>query len=77
MAQFLTDDFLLDTEYARKLYHDYAADKQIAGDYQFKNLYDIWLKGAHTALEPIPLGVYCCSQFGHGQRGKPERTRST
>ncbi|WP_299996974.1 glucuronate isomerase [uncultured Cedecea sp.] len=59
MAHFLTEDFLLDTEFARKLYHDYAADQpiidyhshlppqQIADDYQFKNLYDIWLKGDH------------------------------
>ena len=21
------------------------------------------------SLEPIPVGVYCCCQFGHGQRG--------
>lgn len=59
MAHFLTEDFLLDNEFARKLYHDYAADQpiidyhshlppqQIADDYQFKNLYDIWLKGDH------------------------------
>lgn len=56
---FLTEDFLLDTEFARKLYHDYAADQPIfdyhchlppeliANNYQFKNLYDIWLKGDH------------------------------
>lgn len=59
MAQFLTEDFLLDTEMARRLYHDYAKDEpifdyhchlppeQIAQNYQFKNLYDIWLKGDH------------------------------
>lgn len=59
MAQFLTEDFLLDTEVARRLYHDYAKDQPIfdyhchlppeliAQDYQFKNLYDIWLKGDH------------------------------
>ncbi|MCX8711265.1 glucuronate isomerase [Gilliamella sp. B3464] len=56
---FLTENFLLDTEFSRQLYHDYAADQpifdyhchlppeQIAKDYQFKNLYDIWLKGDH------------------------------
>lgn len=56
---FLTDDFLLDTEFSRKLYHDYAKDQpifdyhchlppeQIATNYRFKNLYDIWLKGDH------------------------------
>lgn len=56
---FLTENFLLDTEFSRQLYHDFAADQpifdyhchlppeQIAKDYQFKNLYDIWLKGDH------------------------------
>ena len=24
------------------------------------------------SLEPIPVGVYCCSQFGYGQRGTTE-----
>ncbi|QPR29077.1 glucuronate isomerase [Edwardsiella hoshinae] len=59
MSQFLTEDFLLDTEFARRLYHDYAAEQpifdyhchlppeQIAEDYRFENLYDIWLKGDH------------------------------
>lgn len=59
MPQFLTEDFLLDTQYAKTLYHDYAASQpifdyhchlpaeQIANDYKFKNLYDIWLKGDH------------------------------
>ncbi|MFM2484767.1 glucuronate isomerase [Celerinatantimonas yamalensis] len=59
MSAFLTEDFLLDTEFARHLYHDYAKDQpifdyhchlppeQIAQNYQFKNLYDIWLKGDH------------------------------
>ncbi|HEY3590401.1 MAG TPA: glucuronate isomerase, partial [Buttiauxella sp.] len=59
MAQFMTEDFLLDTEFARRLYHEFAADQpifdyhchlppqQVAEDYRFKNLYDIWLKGDH------------------------------
>lgn len=59
MSQFLTEDFLLDTEFARRLYHDYAKDQpifdyhchlppeQIAENYRFKNMYDIWLKGDH------------------------------
>ena len=58
MTPFMTEDFLLDTEFARRLYHDYAKDQpifdyhchlppqQIAEDYRFKNLYDIWLKGS-------------------------------
>lgn len=56
---FLTEDFLLHNEVARRLYHDYAKvmpifdyhchlpSEQIADNYQFKNLYDIWLKGDH------------------------------
>ncbi|MDF2914532.1 MAG: glucuronate isomerase, partial [Pantoea agglomerans] len=55
----MTEDFLLDTEFARRLYHDYAKDQpifdyhchlppqQIAENYRFANLYDIWLKGDH------------------------------
>ncbi|WP_227628549.1 glucuronate isomerase [Klebsiella pneumoniae] len=55
----MTEDFLLDTEFARRLYHDYAKDQpifdyhchlppqQVAENYRFKNLYDIWLKGDH------------------------------
>ena len=29
MTPFMTDDFLLDTEFARRLYHDYAKDQPI------------------------------------------------
>ncbi|EHD23206.1 MULTISPECIES: glucuronate isomerase [Brenneria] len=59
MSQFLSEDFLLDSPFARRLYYDYAASQpifdyhchlppqQIAENYRFKNLYDIWLKGDH------------------------------
>lgn len=59
MRSFLTDDFLLDTDFARQLYHDYAKEQPIfdyhchlppeliAKNYQFNNLYDVWLKGDH------------------------------
>jgi glucuronate isomerase len=59
MSRFISEDFLLDTEFARRLYHDYAKDQpifdyhchlppqQIADNYRFTNLYDIWLKGDH------------------------------
>ena len=59
MSSFLTEDFLLDTDFSRQLYHDFAAEQPIfdfhchlppqliAENYQFKNLYDIWLKGDH------------------------------
>ena len=56
---FIHDDFLLHTDVARELYHDYAADEpifdyhchlppdQIAGNKTFPNLYSIWLAGDH------------------------------
>jgi len=59
MSLFLTEDFLLDTEFSRRLYHDYAKDQpifdyhchlppeHIAKNTRFNNLYDIWLKGDH------------------------------
>lgn len=59
MSRFMTEDFLLESEFARRLYHDYAKDQpifdyhchlppqQIAENYRFANLYDIWLKGDH------------------------------
>ncbi|MEE3651249.1 MULTISPECIES: glucuronate isomerase [unclassified Brenneria] len=59
MPQFLSEDFLLDSAFSRRLYYEYAADQpifdyhchlppeQIAENYRFENLYDIWLKGDH------------------------------
>lgn len=59
MSHFMSEDFLLDTEFARRLFHDYAAHQpifdyhchlppqQIAENTRFTNLYDIWLKGDH------------------------------
>ncbi|MCG8708759.1 glucuronate isomerase [Brenneria sp. 4F2] len=59
MPQFLSEDFLLDSAFARRLYYDYAVNQpifdyhchlppeQIAENYRFANLYDIWLKGDH------------------------------
>ncbi|WP_373099579.1 MULTISPECIES: glucuronate isomerase [Pasteurellaceae] len=59
MNSFLTEEFLLDTGTAKELFFDYAENQpifdyhchlppaQIAANYQFKNLYDIWLKGDH------------------------------
>ncbi len=59
MSGFMREDFLLPGEFARRLYHDFAADQpifdyhchlppeQIAENYRFENLYDIWLKGDH------------------------------
>lgn len=56
---FIHDDFLLDTEQAKALYHDYAKDMpiidyhchlppdQIGENKQFKNLSEVWLAGDH------------------------------
>jgi glucuronate isomerase len=57
--QFITEDFLLQTQTAKNLYHDYAEKmpiydyhchlpaNQIAGDHRFKNLTQAWLYGDH------------------------------
>ena len=59
MKPFLTEDFLLQTQTARALYHDFAETmpifdyhchlpvEEIAADKTFENLTDIWLRGDH------------------------------
>ncbi|SIO53141.1 glucuronate isomerase [Chitinophaga niabensis] len=59
MKTFLSEDFLLKTETAKRLYHDYAKDMpvidyhnhlppdQIAGNHQFATITEAWLKGDH------------------------------
>jgi glucuronate isomerase len=59
MKKFLSADFLLNTETAQKLYHDFSAGlpiidyhchlppQQIAENHQFENLTQIWLQGDH------------------------------
>ncbi|MEI6071434.1 MAG: glucuronate isomerase [Verrucomicrobiae bacterium] len=59
MKTFLTEDFLLRSAAARELYHGFAArepifdyhchipPQQIADNYRFRNLQDIWLAGDH------------------------------
>jgi len=56
---FITDDFVLQTKAARRLYHDYAEGlpiidyhchlppEQVATDHRFENLAAIWLHGDH------------------------------
>ena len=56
---FITDDFLLQSKFACRLYREYAAAqpildyhchlsaKDIADNRQFRNLYEIWLEGDH------------------------------
>ena len=59
MKAFLNEDFLLETETARRLYHDHAAampiidyhchlpPDEIAADRQFETMTAIWLDGDH------------------------------
>src|SRR5271170_7625976 len=59
MKTFITENFLLETETARELYFNHAAPqpiydyhchlspRQIAENYRFRNLYEIWLAGDH------------------------------
>lgn len=59
MKPFIDDDFLLESDVARDLYHRYVADlpiidyhchlpvAQIAKDHQFRSLTEIWLEGDH------------------------------
>ncbi len=56
---FIHDDFLLDTEQAKVLFHDYAKNmpiidyhchlppEQVGQNKRFKNLYEVWLAGDH------------------------------
>ena len=59
MKEFITEDFLLSTDAARRLYHEFAANqpildhhchlspKDIAENRRFENLSEIWLEGDH------------------------------
>jgi len=59
MTAFLSDDFLLNSETARQLYHEFAetapivdyhthlSAADIADDRRFNNLYEAWLEGDH------------------------------
>ncbi|MDH2925619.1 glucuronate isomerase [Lonepinella koalarum] len=59
MKTFMNEDFLLSTDTAKRLYHDYAKNqpiydyhchlspKEIAENRQFNNLAEIWLEGDH------------------------------
>jgi glucuronate isomerase len=59
MKSFLTEDFLLTTDHARRLYHEFAepqpildyhchlSPQDIAENRQFANLFEIWLEGDH------------------------------
>ena len=59
MMNFIDDNFLLETEFAITLYHDYAKDlpiidyhnhlpaNEIADNRSFENISQLWLEGDH------------------------------
>ncbi len=84
---FLTEDFLLQSEAARKLYHDYAVGlpiidyhnhlppNEIADNKQFKNITEIWLKGDHYKWRAMrTLGIN--EQFITGTASDEEKFRA-
>lgn len=75
-AEFIHEDFLLQTRAARRLYHGYAAPEpildyhshlpatEIAGDRTFANLFEIWLEGDHykwRAMRANGIPERCCT----------------
>lgn len=80
MTGFLTDDFLLHSDVARELYHDYAKPEpifdyhchlppeQLGANKTFKNLTEIWLAGDHYKWRAMrTAGVaekYCTGDAG-------------
>lgn len=75
---FIHEDFLLQTEHAKRLYHGYAKDQpildyhchlppeDIASNRQFQNLFEIWLEGDHykwRAMRANGVGeAYCTGE---------------
>jgi glucuronate isomerase len=70
MKTFITDDFLLKNEFARKLYHGYAKDlpiidyhnhlppEEISKNREFENISQVWLAGDHYKWRAMrALGV--------------------
>lgn len=83
---FLTEDFLLQSEYARILYHDYAKDlpiidyhnhlppAEIAQNRKFENMSKIWLAGDHYKWRAMrTLGVD--EKYITGSGSDPEKFR--
>ena len=70
MKAFMDKDFLLETETAKKLFHDYAEKtpildyhchinpKEIAEDRQFDNITQVWLGGDHYKCVSCVLAVW-------------------
>ena len=47
MKDFINEDFLLQSDVAKMLYHEHADPKMIADDYKFSSITEIWLGGDH------------------------------
>ncbi len=73
---YIHDDFLLESEWARRLYHTYAKPQpildfhchlpaaDIAADRRFRNLFEIWLEGDHykwRAMRANGVGEEFCT----------------
>ena len=76
MKAFLDKDFLLETETAARLFHDYAETtpildyhchinpREIAEDRQFENITQVWLGGDHYAFLRHRRKVYHRRRLG-------------
>lgn len=75
-SEFMHEDFLLDTDTARGLYHEVARElpiidyhchlppEQVADDHQFRSLSEIWLEGDHykwRAMRANGIFERCCT----------------
>ncbi len=81
LLEFIHEDFLLHTESARRLYHEYAASEpildfhthlpatEIAADRRFLDLYEIWLEGDHYKWRAMRANgipdTYCTGTASH------------
>ena len=72
MKQFMDEDFILSTDTAKKLFHDYAEKapvldyhchlepKEIAEDRKFKNITELWLtakSNRKSDVSLVPFGI--------------------
>lgn len=84
MNELITDDFLLQNKPGKSLYHNFASDQpiidyhchlppsEIAEDRQYKNLFDIWLRGDHYKWRAMrTLGID--EHYITGQAGDKEK----
>ena len=85
--EFLGEDFILQNETARKLYHEYARKmpifdyhchlppRDIAENRQFKNIAEIWLEGDHYKWR-VMRAAGVAERFITGDAGDFEKFRA-